>query len=144
MRIRSLAPLLALTAVTTVPLAGTASAHERCSAFAVPPHLVPGEYGLRASGSMHCSAAATNMTITVCVEEWNDALLGTGGEWWQRGCATTTQAEATQDLNGEVVVSMPVYATYLRATVTGSNDNGDTAAAKSAAVYWFNCACYVG
>lgn len=143
MRTRSLAPLLALTTALTVPLTGTAYA-AGCSGFAVPPHLNVERTGIEGSGSMHCESAATNMTVTVCVEELAGGLLAVNAEWWSLGCTTTSTVEATTDVQGTVVVQMPVYSTYLRTTVTGTNDNGDTVATKSVPVWWFNCACYVG
>jgi hypothetical protein len=130
-------PLLALTALVG-PLGG-ASYASTCGAVAEPPHLVPGEIDIHASGTFGCLDAVTGMTVTACIEE----KTGTG-EWWQLGCETTTVAEAAQTVTGKVQVPMMVYSTWLRTTVTATNDAGDTAAAKTPQVFWFNCACYVG
>jgi hypothetical protein len=132
------APALAFTALVG-PL-GTASYAGTCAAVAEPPHLVPGEIDIHASATFGCGEAATGMTVTVCIEERD----GVTGEWWQQGCATTTQAEAAQTITGKVQIPMMVYSTWLRTTATAANDAGDTGAAKTPPVFWFNCACYIG
>jgi hypothetical protein len=133
----SLVPALALAALAG-PLGGTSYA-STCGAVAEPPHLMPNEYGIRASGTFGCLEGSTGMTVTVCVEEQD----GLGG-WFSRGCNTTTKAEPANVVTGLVSVDMMVYSTFLRTTVSATNDNGDTAGAKSAPMFWFNCACYVG
>jgi hypothetical protein len=128
-------PLLALTALVG-PLGG-ASYASTCGALAEPPHLIPGEIDIHASGTVGCADAVTGMSVTACIEE-----RGGTGEWWQLGCETATAA--AQALTVKVQVPMMVYSTWLRTTVTATDEAGDTAAAKTPPVFWFNCACYVG
>lgn len=134
----SLVPALALAALA-VPFAGTSYA-STCAAVAQPPHLMVNESEIHASGTFACGDAATGMTVTVCIEEEYTVT----GEWFSLGCDTTTATTKTHAVYGVAGVPQMVYSTYLRTTVLGTNDAGDTAGAKSAPMFWFNCACYVG
>lgn len=134
----SLVPALVLAALVG-PFAGTASA-STCVTVAEPPHLMPYEYGIRASGTFGCLEGSTGMTVDVCIEELDSFT----GEWFLRGCETTTKTEPANRITGEVHVDMMVYSTFLRTTVTATDDNGDTGETKSPPMFWFNCACYVG
>ena len=132
-----------LLSALAVPMSGTASA-ATCVAVAEPPHLVPGEGGIHASGTFHCADGAfTGMTVTVCIEE--RFILGSDDPtWYSHGCETTVAEGAAQTVVGRVTVDMMVYSTYLRTTVTAINDNGDAGQTESPPVFWFNCACYIG
>ena len=148
MSLRSRASLLALPALVLGALAGplaapSSAALSTCAAVAEPPHLIPNKDGIHATGTFACAEASTGMTVTVCIEELNLQILSTN--WRQLGCATATvTGAASNTVSGEVVVPMMIYSTFLRATVLGVNDNGDSAAGKSAPAPWVNCACAVG
>jgi hypothetical protein len=133
------APLLALSAVAGPFASASYAAVSSCAAVGDVPHLIPNRSGIHSSGTFRCLDAAPGMTITVCIEE----QIGTG-TWWQRGCASKTAGEATDTVDQTVTVSVMVYSTLLRTTVSGHNDTGATASYKSPPIFWFNCACYIG
>jgi hypothetical protein len=143
-RRRSLASaaVLALSVAFVLPLGGTASAGT-CAAAGDVPHLVPNENGIHATGWFACADAAPGMTVTVCIEERYTYLTGETA-WFERGCATTTEAEPSTRIKGTVEIPMMVYSTWLRTRVTALNGTGDTATYTSPRMFWFNCACYVG
>ncbi len=125
-------------ALLAVPLAGTAAAAV-CGAVAVPPHLE--DNALRGSGSYRCTEAAGGMTITVCIEEWAGDL--TVDVWEVRACETVTSAEPTDALDATAAMQIVIYSTYLRTTVTGTNERGEEASFTSPPLLWFNCACAI-
>lgn len=145
---RSLASFLVLvsTGALVVGLGGTASASSvtvstDCVAVTEPPHLKPlTGTRLYSTGTFHCLAEATGMKVTVCIEEQYSPTAA----WWSRGCTTNTDVESTSTISVTHSMSVPVYATFLRATVTGVNDRGETASFTTPPVWWFNCACYIG
>jgi len=143
---RSLATLLVLAsaAMLTVGTAGAASAEPvpaPCVAVVEPPHLKLGGTQLYATGSFTCTEAAYGMTVTVCIEE----QYALDAEWWTRDCATEEElGEARTYIEATASTFVPVYATYVRATVTGTNARGDVSTFATPPVFWFNCACYVG
>lgn len=145
---RSLAALLvvASTAAFTVTLgsgatASTAAAISTCVAVGEPPHLRPGAgTRLYATGTFTCATAATGMRVTVCVEEQYSLTA----PWWSRGCTTVSDTEPRTTVEATHTMGVPVYATFLRTTVYGTNDKGQTASFRTPPVFWFNCACYIG
>lgn len=146
MRRRSIASLFVLIASTVfvVSLGSAASAAAvsayPCQAVSEPPHLVVGNSRLHAEGTFHCVTAATGMTITVCIQEQSSPTAA----WWTRACTTNKELESASTVSVDATSSVPVYATYLRATVHGVNDRGETADFATPPVFWFNCACYIG
>lgn len=142
---KSLLVLLSAAALVT-GMAGAASASSAisangCVAYAEPPHLLVGSTsGLYSTGTFTCAADAPGMTITVCIEEQYSPTA----PWWSRGCTTHTDLEARSTISATHRMSIPVYFTYLRATVYGSNAYGQSASFTTPPVPWFNCACYIG
>lgn len=139
--------VLASAAALVVGLGGTAVAgpvSDGCLAVVEPPHLDVGKTNqIVATGSFSCYEAATGMTVEVCIEERYTATPES--EWWLHGCTTVTEPDELRDtIEATHSISMPVYATFLRATVRGVNDAERTASSRSAPVWWFNCACYIG
>jgi hypothetical protein len=145
---RSLTSLLVLAsaAMLTVGMAGTASAAEAvaaspCVAVAEPPHLKVGGARRYSTGSVNSTSAAYGLSVTVCIEE----QYAVDAPWWSRGCTTVKDLyEARSSIEATASTSVPVYATYLRATVTGVNSRGDRSTFTTPPVFWFNCACYIG
>lgn len=147
---RTLASLFVLvsTAGLVVGLGGAASASAApvsangCVAYAEPPHLdVLKSSRIVATGTLSCLAAATGMTIEVCIEEQYSAT----SPWWSRGCTTVSDPnELRENISATHSMSVPVYATFLRTTVRGWNAAGKSASFTSPPVWWFNCACYIG
>ena len=144
---RTLASLVVLvsTAGLLVGLAGTASAaavSTGCAAVSDVPHLnVGGSSRIVTTGRFECLAAATGMTITVCIQEQYNAT----SPWWSRGCTTVNDLyEYRSSISATHSMSVPVYATWLRTTVTARNDAGHSSTFASPPAFWFNCACYIG
>ena len=141
--------VLLAAAVITVGLSGTASAAAApvsskggCVAAADVPHLdVGGTNRIITTGRFECATAATGTKITVCIEE----QYSTTGPWYSRGCTTASDLyEYRTAISATHSMSVPVYATWLRTSVTASNAAGGAATYTSAPVFWFNCACYIG
>jgi hypothetical protein len=138
--------VLASSALLVIGLGGTASAsalpvNGSCYAYTEPPHLVVGSSGLYATGTYSCNTPSTGMKVTVCIEE----QYALDAPWWSRGCTTVSDLyELRSSVQATHRASVPVYATYLRATVTGTNSRGETVTFATPPVFWFNCACYIG
>ena len=148
---RPLASLLVAvsTAGMLVGLSGTASAAAApvsskggCVAAADVPHLdVGGSSRIVTTGRFECVSAATGTTITVCIEE----QYSTTGPWYSRGCTTASDpSEYRTSISATHSMYVPVYATWLRTSVTASNAAGGAATYTSPPAFWFNCACYIG
>lgn len=132
-------------AAFTVTLGNASTASEAalspCVAYGEPPHLKPlSGTRLYATGTFTCTSAAPGMTVTVCIEE---SYNGTGS-WWSRGCTTVSDPESRTRVSATEEASVPVYATFLRTRVVGSNAYGQRASFTTPPVFWFNCACYIG
>ena len=146
MRRRALTSLFVLltTAVLTAGLGGSASAATAapsCAAFTEPPHLRVGGTRMYSTGQFDCLDEVLGMTVTVCIEEQYSATAA----WYSRGCTTVKDLYEWRDsIEATHSISIPVYATFLRATVTGTNARGDRATFTSPPLWWFNCACYLG
>ncbi len=148
---RSLASLFVLvsTAGLLVGLGGTASAatapvsSNGCVAYSDVPHLdVLGRSSrIVATGTLSCLAEAKGMTIEVCIEE----QYALDAPWRSRGCTTVSDPNEYRDtISATHEASVPVYATWLRATVRGWNAAGKSATFTTPPTFWFNCACYIG
>ena len=127
---------LALAVTFVVP----AAAHDAptCVATATPPHPEPTRPGLHASGTFACAVPAFDLFVTVCVEELNP---GKDASWSTLGCSSTVLNDGGSSVTAEVTVAAPEETAVLRATVTGSNDRGDTASGSSVPVFWPRCGC---
>ena len=136
--------VLVSTAGLLAGLGGTASAADvalpRCAAVAEPPHLRVGGTRMYSTGTFSCLNAAPGMSVTVCIEE----RYSVDGPWWSSGCTTVKDTESRSSIEATHSIGVPVSATFLRATVTGVNANGDRASFTTPPVWWFNCACYIG
>ncbi|HEX8004194.1 MAG TPA: hypothetical protein VF519_16015 [Mycobacteriales bacterium] len=146
---RTLASLLVAVSAAglLVGLAGTASASALpvsgdCVAYGDVPHLnVGGTSRIVTTGTFSCAAAHPGMAITVCIEE----MYGVAGPWYSRGCTSDSDLnELRTSLTATHSMSVPVYATYLRTVVRGTNADGSSVNYTSPPVFWFNCACYIG
>lgn len=127
---------LALGAALAVP----AAAHDApgCVATATPPHPEPDRPGVHASGTFGCALPSFDLFVTVCIEELNP---GTDSFWTTLGCSSTVLNDGGSSVTADVTVAAPEETAVLRATVTGSNDRGDTASGTSAPVVWPRCGC---
>jgi hypothetical protein len=144
-RLLASAVVLLSAAAFTVTLGNASNAAEvalsPCAAYGEPPHLKPlSGTRLYATGTFTCASAAPGMTVTVCIDE---SSTGTG-PWWSRGCTTATEYERVSSISATEAASVPVYATFLRTRVHGSNANGGSASFTTPPIFWFNCACYIG
>jgi hypothetical protein len=137
---RTLAVAATAATLVVVPLAGSAAA-TGCTATSGPALYRYGTGRIAGRGSYGCDEAATGMTVTVCVEQSHDVQAET---WVPLGCATVTELDAVSRVSAVAEIGVPVYATWLRTSTTGTNDAGVTASSVSPPVWWFNCACYVG
>ena len=136
MLLRLLTAVPAVVAALVVP----AAAHTApgCVATATPPHPDPAEPGLHASGTFACAVPAFDLLVTVCVEAlYPDA----DSSWATLGCSSTVLNDGGASVTADVTVAAPDRTAVLRATVTGSNDRGDTASGTSAPVVWPRCGC---
>lgn len=127
---------LALAATLVVP----AAAHDApsCVATATPPHPEPSRPGLHASGTFTCAVPAYDLFVTVCVERLQH---GADAGWSTLGCSSMVLNDGGSSVTADVTVATPEETAVLRATVTGSNDRGDTASGTSAPVVWPRCGC---
>ncbi len=131
--------VLALAAGSFALPANPAHAAVNCAAVAVPAHYNPFTFTIEGQGEFACREPAAGMTVTVCLEEQLGGVLG--GSWYTDACQTVTSQESTQQIGAKVSTRVPIYGTFFRTVVTGSNANGDTASDKSAPTPWVNCAC---